>query len=32
MRMEQFYDHHFKGTPPADWIVHGVSFIAKERR
>jgi dipeptidyl aminopeptidase/acylaminoacyl peptidase len=30
-RMHQFYDHYLKGAPAADWIEHGVPFLAKKR-
>ena len=30
MRLHQFYDHHLKGEPAADWIVNGVPFLKKK--
>lgn len=30
VRMHQFYDHHLKGMPAADWIANGVPFIKKK--
>jgi len=31
VRMHQFYDHHLKGAPAADWMEKGVAFLAKKR-
>ncbi|MEP6491399.1 MAG: prolyl oligopeptidase family serine peptidase [bacterium] len=30
VRMHQFYDHHLKGMPAADWIANGVPFTKKK--
>jgi dipeptidyl aminopeptidase/acylaminoacyl peptidase len=30
VRIHQFYDHYLKGEPSADWIAHGVPFLAKK--
>jgi len=30
VRMHQFYDHHLKGMPAADWIANGVPFLKKK--
>ena len=30
VRMKQFYDHHLKGAPAAEWIANGVPFIKKK--
>ena len=31
MRMQQFFDHHLKGAPEPDWMVHGIPFLDKGR-
>jgi dipeptidyl aminopeptidase/acylaminoacyl peptidase len=31
MRMHQFFDHHLKGAPAPDWMVHGIPFLDKGR-
>ena len=31
MRMRQFFDHHLKGAPAPDWMVHGIPFLDKGR-
>ncbi len=31
MRMKQFFDHHLKGEPAAEWIEKGIPFLAKKR-
>ncbi|HET7553665.1 MAG TPA: prolyl oligopeptidase family serine peptidase [Gemmatimonadaceae bacterium] len=31
MRMQQFFDHHLKGAPAPDWMVHGIPFLDKGR-
>jgi dipeptidyl aminopeptidase/acylaminoacyl peptidase len=30
VRMHQFYDHHLKGLPAADWIANGIPFLKKK--
>ena len=30
VRMKQFYDHHLKGAPAAEWIANGIPFIKKK--
>ena len=30
VRMHQFYDHHLKGMPAAEWIANGVPFLKKK--
>jgi len=30
-RMQQFFDHHLKGAPPARWMVEGVPAVEKGR-
>ena len=30
VRMHQFYDHHLKGEPAAEWIAKGVPFLKKK--
>ena len=30
MRLHQFYDHHLKGEPAAEWIANGVPFLKKK--
>lgn len=29
VRMKQYFDHYLKGTPAADWMVHGVPQVRK---
>lgn len=31
MRMRQFFDHHLRGAPAPDWMVHGIPFLDKGR-
>jgi dipeptidyl aminopeptidase/acylaminoacyl peptidase len=31
VRMQQFFDHHLKGAPPAVWMVDGVPALSKGR-
>jgi dipeptidyl aminopeptidase/acylaminoacyl peptidase len=31
MRMQQFFDHHLRGMPAPDWMVHGIPYMAKGR-
>jgi len=30
VRLKQFFDHHLKGAPAADWIANGVPFLKKK--
>ncbi len=30
-RMAQFFDHHLKGAPAADWMKNGVRYVDRER-
>ncbi|HTE45538.1 MAG TPA: prolyl oligopeptidase family serine peptidase, partial [Gemmatimonadaceae bacterium] len=30
VRMHQFYDHHLKGMPAAEWIANGIPFTKKK--
>jgi dienelactone hydrolase len=31
MRMQQFFDHHLRGAPAPDWMVHGIPVLDKGR-
>ena len=31
MRMQQFFDHHLRGYPAPDWMLHGIPYQMKGR-
>jgi dienelactone hydrolase len=31
MRMQQFFDHHLRGAPAPEWMVHGIPYKQKGR-
>ena len=31
MRMQQFFDHHLRGMPAAEWMKKGIPYLSKGR-
>ena len=31
LRMQQFFDHHLRGYPAPDWMIHGIPYRLKGR-